>query len=148
PGGRPVSDASARVDVAAAWGVGSLPTMPGRDVTEIIDAALGGQLEALVIGGVDPADLPDPATASAAIEKVPFVVSIELRESEVTRRADVVFPVAAAAEKPGTYIDWEGRPRPFDAALRDTGAKPDLYTLAGLADELGASLGFSTVAAA
>ena len=31
PGGRPVADAAARVDVAAAWGVETLPEAPGRD---------------------------------------------------------------------------------------------------------------------
>ena len=38
----------------------------------------------------------------------PFVVSLELRVSAVTDRADVVLPVAAVAEKPGTFVNWEG----------------------------------------
>ncbi|MFE3283885.1 molybdopterin dinucleotide binding domain-containing protein, partial [Streptomyces sp. NPDC059233] len=52
-----------------------------------------------------------------------FVVSLELRPSEVTDHADVVFPVAAVAEKDGAFINWEGRLRPFEAAL-----KPDQMT--------------------
>ena len=39
PGGRPVADAAARVDVAAAWGVDSLPATPGRDTAGILAAA-------------------------------------------------------------------------------------------------------------
>ena len=31
PGGRPVADAAARVDVAATWGLETLPETPGRD---------------------------------------------------------------------------------------------------------------------
>ena len=56
-------------------------------------------MEALLIGGVDPADLPDPVAALAAIESARFVVSLELRVSAVTDRADVVFPVAAVARR-------------------------------------------------
>ena len=34
PGGRPVSDPSARVDVASHWGVEALPSGPGLDAEE------------------------------------------------------------------------------------------------------------------
>ena len=40
----------------------------------------------------------------------------EMRASDVHEHADVVLPVAAVAEKPGTFVDWEGRPRTFEAA--------------------------------
>jgi len=72
---------------------------------------------------------------------VPFVVSLELRRSAVTEYADVVFPVAAAAEKAGTFLDWEGRSRPFDASMRDTGMLSDFLVLNALADELDVHLG-------
>ena len=117
PGGRRVTDAAARADVARAWGVGSLPAEPGRDTGEILAAAAAGEIDALLVGGVDPADLPDPQAALAAIEQAGFVVSLELRASAVTDRADVVLPVAAVAEKPGTFVNWEGRPGEFGAAL-------------------------------
>ena len=32
-------------------------------------------------------------------------------------RADVVLPVAPSVEKAGTYMDWEGRLRTFEAVL-------------------------------
>jgi NADH-quinone oxidoreductase subunit G len=51
---------------------------------------------------------------------VPFLVSLELRQSAVTRRADVVLPVAPAVEKAGTYLDWEGRLRSFETVLPTT----------------------------
>ena len=65
PGGRPVADVSARVDLAAAWGVGDLPAEPGRDTDAILAAAAAGELGGLLVGGVDPADLPDPAATHA-----------------------------------------------------------------------------------
>jgi NADH-quinone oxidoreductase subunit G len=148
PGGRPVTDAAARVDVGAAWEAGDLPAAPGRDLTRILRAARQGDVDALVVGGVELSDLPDPELARAALQRAPFVVSLEQRASEVTELADVVFPVAVVAEKPGTFVNWEGRIRPFEAALTEYGTKSDLWVLAGIADELGAPLGFTTVAAA
>ena len=79
PGGRPVADPAARVDVAAVWGLPSLPPVPGRDTTGIIAAAASGRLGGLVVGGVDPADLPDPVAALAALDGATFVVSLEVR---------------------------------------------------------------------
>ncbi len=148
PGGRPVSDPAARVDVATAWGVDHLVEGEGRDTSGILAAVHTGEVRALLIGGVDPHDLPDPLAAVAAIDAASFVVSLELRESEVTDRADVVLPVAAAVEKSGTFVDWEGRFRPFDAVLRGTNAMPDVRVLHVLADAMGVDLGLPDVAAA
>ncbi|BBX17776.1 NADH-quinone oxidoreductase subunit G [Mycolicibacterium duvalii] len=147
PGGHPVDDARARAQVAAGWYVDGLPGTPGRDGQAILAAARAGALGALLVGGVEPADLTDPAGALAALEAVPFLVSLELRESAVTARADVVFPVAPAVEKAGSYVNWEGRIRPFEPSLH-TNAVPDLRVLNFLADEIGVDLGLPTPAAA
>ena len=147
PGGRPIDDASAREQTATAWNTSGLPDAAGRDTAAILAAARAGELGALLVGGVEVADLPDPAAALAAIEAAPFVVSLELRESEVTELADVVFPVAPVVEKAGSFVNWEGRIRPFEAAL-PTNAVPDLRVLRFLADEIGVDLGLPTAAAA
>ncbi|MDX3588107.1 NADH-quinone oxidoreductase subunit G [Streptomyces europaeiscabiei] len=123
PGGRPATDPRARAEVAAAWGVAELPSRYGRDTGQIVEAAATGELGALVVAGVELADLPDPARAREALSAVGFLVSLELRPSEVTERADIVLPVAAVAEKAGTFVNWEGRVRMFEAAL-----KPDQMT--------------------
>ncbi|MEJ8648923.1 NADH-quinone oxidoreductase subunit G [Streptomyces sp. MS1.AVA.3] len=123
PGGQPATDPRARDEVAAAWGVAALPHRHGRDTGQIIEAAATGEIGALLVAGVEVADLPDPARALAALDEVGFLVSLELRPSQVTERADVVFPVAAVVEKPGTFLNWEGRARLFEAAL-----KPDQMT--------------------
>jgi NADH-quinone oxidoreductase subunit G len=73
------------------------------------------------------------------------VVALELRETEVTRAADVVFPVAPVTDKSGTFVTWEGRLRPFDAVFAHNPASlPDLRVLAGIAEELDRPLGFRT----
>jgi NADH-quinone oxidoreductase subunit G len=144
PGGRPVAEPAARVDVAAVWGVPTLPAVPGRDTAGMLAAALAGRIGGLVVGGVDPHDLPDPIQALAALDAADFVVSLEVRVSEVTRRADVVLPVAPPAEKSGTFVDWEGRWRSFQLALRST-AMSDLRVLDALADAMDAPLGLRGV---
>ncbi|GLY13279.1 NADH-quinone oxidoreductase subunit G [Kineosporia rhizophila] len=140
PGGRPVADPAARVDIAAAWEVESLPTEPGRDTTRIIDDAAAGLLPGLLVGGLDPDDLPDPAAARAALETASFVVSLEVRASAVTAYADVVLPVAPPAEKGGTFLNWEGRWREFPQALTSE-ALSDGEVLDALASEAGEWLG-------
>ncbi len=148
PIGRPVTDAAARAEVARTWGKSSLPGDPGRDTTAMLAAAANGELGGLVVAGVDPADLPDPQAALHAIEMAPFVVSLELRASAVTSRADVVFPVAAVAEKAGTFVNWEGRGGSFGLALRVPEVRTDLYVLGAIADQMDVHLGLPDAAAA
>ena len=148
PGGRPVADAAARVDVATTWGVDHLPDTEGRDADAIVAALASGELGGLVIGGVDPDDTADPAATRAALEAARFVVALELRETDVTRAADVVFPVAPVTDKAGTFVNWEGRLRSFETVLGNPGSLPDLRVLAGIAEELGRPIGFRTVAEA
>ncbi|MGW2276677.1 NADH-quinone oxidoreductase subunit G [Streptomyces sp. NPDC001770] len=153
PGGRPATDPRARQEVATLWGLGDLPARHGRDTSQILGAAATGELGALLVAGVEPRDLPDPAAALAALDQVGFLVSLELRPSEVTERADVVLPVAAVVEKSGTFLNWEGRARMFEAALKPeqmtrTLAPTDGRVLHMLADALGVRLGLPDLAAA
>jgi NADH-quinone oxidoreductase subunit G len=152
PGGRPVTDAVARAEVERAWGV-SLPSRPGRDTAGIVAAAAVGQLGGLVIGGVDPFDLPDPQQAEQALSRARFVVSLEMRSSAVTRAAHVVLPVASTIEKSGSYLNWEGRRREFGTAIssgpgRAGAVLPDCRVLDSLAVEMDVDLFTQTPAAA
>ena len=144
PGGRPVTDAAARVDIAAAWGVDSLPAIPGRTSTQIIDALASGDLDAVVVGGVDAHDLPHSREAIAALKKS-FVVSLEIAPSSVTAVADVILPVAAITEKSGSFLNWEGRARAFDSAVADSHNRSDVRILSMLADALGNPISLGTV---
>ncbi|MFI9720279.1 NADH-quinone oxidoreductase subunit G [Streptomyces sp. NPDC052396] len=152
PGGRPATDPRAREETALVWGMAELPRGPGRDTGQIIEAAAAGELGALLVGGVEVADLPDPARAREALDAVGFLVSLEQRPSEVTERADVVFPVAAVAEKAGTFVNWEGRARPFEPALRPDQMRrrlimSDCRVLDRLADAMDMALGLPDVTA-
>jgi NADH-quinone oxidoreductase subunit G len=146
PGGRLVTDAAARAELAGAWDLeaGVIPSQAGRDTDGIIAAAASGRIGALVVSGVDPADLSDPRLAEQALDAVPFLISFEVRNSAVSRRADVVFPVAPVVEKAGSFVDWEGRLRTFEAVLETT-AMTDGRVLDALAAQLGIQLGTGQV---
>jgi NADH-quinone oxidoreductase subunit G len=150
PGGRPVTDASARAELAAAWGVGAdeLPAEPGRSTDEMLAAAANGELAALVVGGVDPYDLTDPRAALAGLHAAGFLVSLEMHESAVTELADVVLPVAPDVNRDGSYLNWEGRARRFGVSLREPGILPDCRVLDTLAVEMDVDLFTQTPPAA
>jgi len=147
PGGRPVTDAAARVDIAALWNSDSIPTDVGRNAPQIIEAVNSGQIGALIVGGIDPIDADYSSAALAALDKA-FVVSLEIAPSAVTERANVVLPVAAVTEKSGSFLNWEGRPRSFDAAVSDSLNRSDLRILSMIAEEIGKPLNLGTVTAA
>jgi NADH-quinone oxidoreductase subunit G len=138
PGGRPLTDVAARSEVAAAWGVDTaqLPASAGLSGLELLEAAKRGDLTALLVGGVELADFADPALASAAVEAAGFVVSLENHHSAVTALADVVLPVGVVTEKAGTFLDWEGRPRPFGQVFRDALTSSDARVLSMIATAL------------
>ena len=146
PGGRPASDASARVDLQAAWGIDHLPDTAGLDAEQMLAAAAAGSLKALVTAAVDLADMADPEAAYAALASDDvFVVSLEQRRSAVTEVADVVFPVALLEEQLGTFINWEHRLRPVNIINTDApSVMTDVRVLAALADALGSDLGMRT----
>src|SRR5690606_6791375 len=105
----------------------------------------GGDLGPGVVDAVEVDDLAEPGLAREALDAVGFLVALEVRETAVTRVADVVFPVAPVTDKAGTFVNWEGRVRPFEQVFANPGSLPDLRTLSGIADELGRPLGFRTV---
>ncbi|MBM3670207.1 MAG: NADH-quinone oxidoreductase subunit G [Actinobacteria bacterium] len=140
PGGRPLSDAQARAEVSELWGVDSLPH-PGASGDALL--ARLGTVEAAVVGGVELADYPQDVRA--ALERVGFIVSLENHHSAVTELASVVLPVAVVTEKAGTFLDWEGRPRPFTRVLRDALTMPDAQVLGMIADAMDRPVGPSDV---
>ena len=141
PGNRPITDISARVDIATAWNIDSLPSEVGLSTTEIINS----DLQAVLIGGVDPMDISADAKVKLAKK---FVVSLEIRQSDITEIASVILPVAAVVEKSGSFIDWQGSTRNFEAAVDQSLNRSDVRILSMLADEIGKPINLATVKSA
>jgi NADH-quinone oxidoreductase subunit G len=145
PGGRPLSDSTARVEVAQAWNVdaASLPTV-GLSGAELIAEIASGSIKAVITAGLDPADLPNGSELIAGIEGADFVVALENHHSEITQRANVVFPVAVVTEKSGSFMNWEGRTKPFSAAFREALTLTDAGVLSMLASAMDSPLSGDT----
>lgn len=127
--------------LADEWGQeeNEIPTRPGRNTTEILEAAAAGEITALLIGGVGFDDFTDQELLKNALSNT-FVVALDMRETALTSYADVVLPVVPHSEKSGTFLNWEGRERPFTAALKTTGYT-DAGALNALANQMGVFLG-------
>lgn len=150
PGEHAVSDADARSEIERVWAMdpGSLPTAAGRDTDSMLDAARSGELSGLLLGGVEPDDLPDPALARDSLSRAGFIVTLELRAGQSCDYSDVVLPIAPADEKSGSYLTWEGRRRPFETTVTGTGALPDCRVLDTLAVEMDVDIFLQTPEAA
>ena len=74
------------------------------------------RLKAMFIAGMDPAA--DNAAAAAALDELDFVVVQDMFLTETTKRADVVLPLAAIAERDGTTTNAERRVQRFRQARR------------------------------
>ena len=158
PGGRPADDPRAREEVAAVWGVeaSSLPT-GGRVGQSLVDAILGDasrvereearHIDALLVAGVEVADHERAEDLRRALSEVPFLVALSTHHNDVTEVADVVFPVAVVAEKAGSFTDWEGRNKPFSAAIHGAQSVADGRVLAMIADSMDVTFGSGDVAA-
>ncbi|PRY61123.1 NADH-quinone oxidoreductase subunit G [Glycomyces artemisiae] len=142
PGGGLASYAADRDQLAEYWGVDSLPGADGRGAWQILQAAADGEIDALLVGGVDPYDFADAPAVEAALYAARFVVSLEIRHSAVTRVADVILPVAPVTGKAGAFFDWEGRLRTFDTVI-ESDLMSDHAVLDALADVMGVKLGLA-----
>jgi formate dehydrogenase major subunit len=149
PGYQKVADDEARARFERAWGVTISPDR-GLRIPEMFDAAVAGDLRALVVFGEDIAQTdPDSGHVRAAIDACELVVSQEIFLSETARLADVVLPAAAFLEKEGTFTNFDRRVQRVRPALAPPGeAKPDFEIIRGIASALGSDLGCATPAEA
>ncbi|HEU0231200.1 MAG TPA: molybdopterin-dependent oxidoreductase [Burkholderiaceae bacterium] len=143
PGHRKPGDPAHRADVAAVWGVDSLPEAPGLPAVEMFDAVLAGTVKVLWIAGTNPAQsMPDQAKVRAALRKAEFVIVQEAySHTETLEYADLVLPAATWPEKDGTMTNSERRVSRVRAAIRPPGdARPDWQLACAVARRLAADI--------
>jgi len=101
---------------------GSVLPSPGLDTIAMLEAAVAGKLDTLVLLGADPlADVPDRALAEKAFDAVTNIVSVDAFLTESTARATVVLPAAIAGEVDGSFVNLEGRLSPLQAKVTPPG---------------------------
>ena len=144
PAHRDLADPAHRAEVAALWGVPSVPAHPGRSAVEMFQAAADGEIRMLWIACTNPAQsMPDQATVRRALERAEFVVLQEAFAGTATARyADLLLPASSWGEKEGTVTNSERRISRVRAAVPPPGeARHDWAIAVSLARRLGERLG-------
>jgi assimilatory nitrate reductase catalytic subunit len=122
---RDMANPDHRAEVAALWGVPSVPFKPGKTAVEMFQAAADGEIKALWIACTNPAQsMPDQATVRRALERAELVIVQEAFSTTATcRYADLLLPATTWGEKDGTVTNSErriSRVRPAVAAPGET----------------------------
>ena len=120
---RDLANPQHRAEVAALWGVPSVPGKPGKTAVEMFQAAADGEIRALWIACTNPAQsMPDQATVRRALERAEFVVVQEAFSTAATcRYADLLLPATTWGEKIGTVTNSERRISRVRAAVPPPG---------------------------
>ena len=131
-----------------AWG--TVPAETGLDTAGILAAAADGRIDTLVLLGADPlADFPDRELASRGLKGARTVIALDTVLNSSSAAADIVFPVAGAAEVDGTTTNLEGRVSTVRQKVTPPGtARPDWMIAAELGFRLGADLAITDAASA
>ncbi len=148
PGYQKVIDAEARSKFTRAWGV-ELDPEPGLSLTEMVQAAGEGRLQALYVVGENPLmSEPDLSHARTAFSRIGFLVVQDIFLTETALRADVVLPAACFSEKDGTFTNTERRIQLVRSALPPPGeAREDWRIVADIATRCGFPMAFASSAA-
>jgi len=143
PGG--VDLAEGRSRFGDAWG--HIPLLPGLDATGILQSAVAGGIDCLILLGSDPlADFPDRELARNALQSIPTTIVVDLFANESAAFADVILPAAAHVEVAGSHTNIEGRVTAIRQKTTPPGtARSDWMTAAELAFQLDADLGLESV---
>ncbi|MFB0898284.1 MAG: molybdopterin-dependent oxidoreductase [Polaromonas sp.] len=122
---RDLANPQHRAEVAALWGLPSVPEQAGKSAVEMFQAAANGEIKALWIACTNPAQsMPDQTTVRRAFERAEFVVVQEAFATASTCDfADLLLPATTWGEKTGTVTNSErriSRVRPAVAAPGET----------------------------
>ena len=116
---RDLANPAHRAEVAALWGVSSVPEKPGKSAVEMFQAAADGEIKVLWIACTNPAQsMPDQTTVRRALERAELVI---VQEAFATPSscdfADLLLPASTWGEKMGTVTNSERRISRVNAAV-------------------------------
>jgi NADH-quinone oxidoreductase subunit G len=118
--------------------MGFLPREGGRDTRAILTGAGEGALDVVVLIGADEID-------TAALGRA-FVIYVGSHGDAGANRADVILPGAAYTEKPGIYVNTEGRVQIANRSIFPKGeAREDWAIFRALSEHLGAKLPYDSL---
>jgi assimilatory nitrate reductase catalytic subunit len=146
---RDLANPTHRAEVAALWGVESVPETPGKTAVDLFNAVKAGQIRAVWIACTNPAQsMPDVGSVREALERAEFVVVQEaFGNTDTAAFADVLLPASTWGEKEGTVTNSERRISRVRGAVPPPGqARHDWEIAADFARRLGRRLGRAALA--
>jgi formate dehydrogenase alpha subunit len=145
-GYQPVGDPKVREKMAKAWGVDSLPSTPGKTLTEMSEAAVNGQIKAMFIMGENPMlSDPDLNHVEEGLKRLEFLVVQDIFLTETAKLAHVVLPGVSFAEKEGTFTNTERRIQRVRKAIDPLeGTMPDWRILMELSRRMGYPMNYES----
>ncbi|HXC41144.1 MAG TPA: molybdopterin-dependent oxidoreductase [Burkholderiales bacterium] len=144
PAHRDLADPAHRAEVAALWGVDSLPARPGKTAVELFQALRLGEVRAVWIACTNPAQsMPDATLVRSALARAEFVVLQDCyAHTDTAAFADLLLPASTWGEKDGTVTNSERRITRVRAAVPPPGeARHDWVIARDFALALGRELG-------
>ncbi|MCR5517987.1 MAG: formate dehydrogenase subunit alpha, partial [Lachnospiraceae bacterium] len=138
PGYQKVANPDVLKKFEKAWGT-KLNPKPGLMMTDVIPAAIKGDIKALYIMGEDPVVTdPDTNHLLKAINNLEFFAIQEIFMTETAKLADVVLPAVCYAEKEGTFSNTERRVQRVRKAVEPEGeCKQDYEILCEIMTRMG-----------
>lgn len=143
-GHRDLANPVHRAEVAALWGIESVPEKPGKTAVELFEALASGDIKIIWIVCTNPAQsMPDQHLVRAALHQAELVIVQEAYHTSATVPfADVLLPASSWAEKVGTVTNSERRISRINAAIAAPGsAKHDWQIATEFAQKLAILLG-------
>ncbi|GAA4650371.1 formate dehydrogenase subunit alpha [Kistimonas scapharcae] len=139
PGYQSTDDPAMREKFSRAWGC-EVADKPGMTSLGMNESTLSGQFHAMMIFGEDPVVTdPDQNQVAKVLNRLDFLVVVEMAMTETARFADVILPAASFAEKDGTFTNCERRVQRIRKAIDPIGdCLPDWQIIGKLARAFGA----------
>jgi ferredoxin-nitrate reductase len=151
PAHRSLADPVHRAEVAAHWGVPSIPERPGLTAVEMFAALRSGRMKAVWIVATNPVEsLPEARAIDEALRAAELVVVQDIHRTATAAAAHVLLPAATWLEKTGTMTSSERRVSLLEPLLDAPGeALPDSAIIRRFAAHMGwgASFGYADEAA-
>ncbi|KAB8138894.1 molybdopterin-dependent oxidoreductase [Gracilibacillus oryzae] len=140
PGYRSIENPADRKHIAEVWGIKE-KDLPGKGVSayEMFEQIEKDEIKSMFIMCSNPVvSNPNTNFVKKALEKLSFLVVVDLYMSETARLADIVLPTTSYLEDEGTMTNVEGRVMLREASFPVLGnAKHDWEILCEVANKLG-----------
>jgi assimilatory nitrate reductase catalytic subunit len=141
---RELANPQHRAEVAALWGVPSVPEKPGKSAIDLFAALKTGEIKAVWIACTNPAQsLPNQPAVREALQAADYVVLQEAYgNTDTADYADLLLPASGWGEKHGTVTNSERRITRVRSAVPPPGeARHDWEIVVEFARRLGKKLG-------